>query len=70
MAIMFFAPSVVASRGILLLWNSGLWLKLDEYIGSFSVLVLVRDLRKGVEWVATFVYVPCSSSELIAFGQN
>lgn len=69
MAIMFFAPSVVASRGILLLWNSGLWLKL-EYIGSFSVLVLVRDLRKGVEWVATFVYVPCSSSERIAFGQN
>lgn len=36
-------------------------MKLDEFIGSFSVLVLVRDLRKGVYWVDTCVYGPCSS---------
>lgn len=34
---------------------------------AHSQSVLVRDLRKGVEKVATCVYGPCSSSGRIAF---
>lgn len=44
-----------------------LWLKLDEFISSFSVPVFVRDLRKGVDWVVTCVYGPWSSSNRNAF---
>lgn len=62
-----FAPSIGASGCIILLRNSMLWLKLDEFISSFSVPVFVRDLRKGADWVVTCVYGPCSSSNRIAF---
>lgn len=48
--------------GILLVWNSLLWQMQDVYIGSFSISVLVKDVRKNVQWVATSVYGPNDSS--------
>lgn len=42
-----FAPSIGVSGGILLFWNSILWMQLDAFIGSFSVSALVWRLE---EW--------------------
>lgn len=37
------------------------WQLLDVFVGLYSVLVLVRDARRNVEWVATSVYGPNES---------
>lgn len=40
------------------MWNPVLWEMLDFHTGSYSMSVLVRDVRRDVEWVATSVYGP------------
>lgn len=57
-----------ASGGILLVWNVAYWQKLDEFVGRFSVSVLLKDVRCHMEWVATSVYGPSSSSDRVEFG--
>lgn len=51
-----FCPSIGASGGILIVWNAAYWQKLDEFVGRFSVSVLLQDIRCNGEWVATSVY--------------
>lgn len=55
--------SVGASGGILLVWNGDYWYKLDEFVGKYSVSVLLKDVRCDVLWVATSVYGPTNISE-------
>lgn len=62
-----YGPSEEASGVILLLRNSTLSKKLDVYVGSYSVSTIVRGMCKGVEWVATSIYGPVSSSDLGEF---
>lgn len=57
------SPSVGASGGILLVWNAIFWQKMDEYVGSFSVFALLKDVRCGSIWVATSVYGPYSGDK-------
>ena len=60
-------PSVGASGGILLVWNGDYWYKLDEFVGKYSVSVLLKDVRRDVLWVVTSVYGPINTSEKAAF---
>ena len=53
-----FCPSIGASGGILIVWTAVFWQKLDEFVGRFSVSVLLKDVRCNAEWVATSVYGP------------
>ena len=55
-------PSIGASGGILLVWNAVYWQKMDEFVGGFTVSVLLKDVRCKTEWVATSVYGSSSSS--------
>lgn len=40
----------------LLVWNANYWYKVDEFLGRFSVCVLLKDVRCDAEWVITSVY--------------
>ena len=37
-------PSIGASGGILLVWNAAYWQKTDEFVGRFTVSVLLKDV--------------------------
>lgn len=41
-------PLVGASGGILLVWNTTYWYKLDEFVGKYSVSALLKDVRRHV----------------------
>lgn len=56
-------PSMGASGGVLLLWNATLWHKLDEFLGRFSVSILLQDFQCDAVWVATLVYGPNNASD-------
>lgn len=59
-----FAPSIAASRGVLL-WNPMLWQKLDDFVGSFSVCFGKRSKERCGEggylclWSLLFVRPNC-----------
>ena len=57
-----FRPSVGA-WGILLVWNAVYWYKVDEFVGRFSVSVLLKDVRRDAEWVAPSVYGPTNAND-------
>lgn len=62
-----FFPSSGRSGGILLVWNSRLWHKVDVFVGVYSVSSLVKDVRTNSIWVATSVYGPNQSMYRSAF---
>ena len=49
--------------GVILFWNDALWHKLDEFVGRFSVSILLHDVRSNVEWVASSIYGPTVASD-------
>lgn len=51
-------PSVGATGGSLVTWNSFYWMKKGELIGDFSKSILLLDLRINKEWRITLVYGP------------
>ncbi|KAK1290574.1 hypothetical protein QJS10_CPB18g00699 [Acorus calamus] len=51
-------PTVGASGGIIVAWNSLTWRCTVECIGSFSVLVRLEDLATGWTWACSGVYGP------------
>lgn len=51
-------PSVGATGGSLVTWNSFCWMKKGELIGDFSKSILLLDLRINKEWRITLVYGP------------
>ncbi|XXG42120.1 hypothetical protein AAC387_Pa01g2463 [Persea americana] len=50
--------AVGTSRGILLCWNSRLYIMKDHFIGTFSVSVVLEDRANGSSWTASSVYDP------------
>lgn len=56
-----------ASGGILLVWNAAFWHKLKEFVGRFTVSVLLKDVRCDAEWVATSIYGPGNVNEKVDF---
>lgn len=65
-----FCPSKGVFGGVLLFWNSDMWPQVGVHIGLYSVSVLVKDVRRSVEWVASSIYGPCNSSKDRRFGLN
>ena len=49
------------------MWNAAFWQKLDEFVGRFTVSVLLKDARCGAEWVATSVYGPANVNDKVDF---
>ena len=49
------------------MWNGDYWYKLDEFVGKYSVSVLLKDVRCDVLWVATSVYGPINTIEKAVF---
>lgn len=59
-----------------LAWNAPFWQKLDEYVGRFSVSILLRYARRDVEWVVSgyfgiwatiSVYEPHNANDRVDF---
>lgn len=55
--------SVGASGGILLIWIGKNFIARDQWVGSYSVSVLLEDVGSKWIWIATSVYGPNDKSQ-------
>jgi hypothetical protein len=55
-----FLPSVGASGGILIAWNSGLFIGVKTFSNSFVVTLDFSSRHDNANWVLTCVYAPCT----------
>ncbi|KAK1289248.1 hypothetical protein QJS10_CPB18g00706 [Acorus calamus] len=62
---MVYKPSVGASGGIMLGWNSSRWSLLDHSIGCYSTSALLHDPSSGWKWTVSCVYEPQTSVERV-----
>src|SRR4051812_15162084 len=58
-----YAPSVGASGGILMLWNSGLFVGDLVEIHRFGITVQFTSTHNSETWALTTVYDPCQGTE-------
>jgi exonuclease III len=54
-----FSPSVGASGGMIVLWNSSVFLGQLTEIQRFGIIVKFTSMHDNSEWVLVCVYVPC-----------
>ena len=55
-----FAPSVGASGGILVLWNSSIFKGTLVQIQSFGIVVSFQSVHNAEKWTLVSVYGPCT----------
>lgn len=53
--------SVGASGVILVIWNRKIFAKIDQWVGNFSVSVVLEEVSHKVKWTVTTVYGPNDS---------
>lgn len=53
---------VGSSGGILVMWNKGVLIKKDQWVGTFLAFVLLEEASSNNTWIVTSVYGPNDSS--------
>lgn len=58
-----FSPSTRASRGLLIVWNSALFLAQIVHQLSFAITITSTSCLNSEEWTLTNVYGPCNGPQ-------